>query len=162
MAARSTLLARIGGDDALKAAVEGFYERLVHDAALAHFFEGTDLKFLKRHQVNFMRIAFTGIPPGMDVPKLIKDKHTQLFARGLDETHFDLVAGHLVAQLQSMGVAAPLVEEVVEVVGPLRSVFEQGALEQRIAKRQQWMAYAGYATAGLALAALVAVRRTAP
>ena len=34
--------------------------------------------------------------------------------------HFDRVAGHLVATLQSLGVAQPLIDEVVAGVAPLK------------------------------------------
>ena len=32
----------------------------------------------------------------VNVPKMMKEKHAKLFAIGLNETHFDLVVGHLV------------------------------------------------------------------
>jgi hemoglobin len=54
-------------------------------------------------------------------------KHARLFGMGLNETHFDRVAGHLVATLQELGVDPALVEEAVSIVGPLRGVFEEGA-----------------------------------
>ena len=38
--------------------------------------------------------------------------------------HFDLVAGHLVASLQDLKVPANLIDEVVAIVVPLRSIFE--------------------------------------
>jgi hypothetical protein len=50
---------------------------------------------------------------------------------GLDETHFDVVASHLVAALQSLNVPQPLIDEVVGVVAPLRAVFARNAEEQK-------------------------------
>jgi hypothetical protein len=45
---------------------------------LARFFEGTSLQRVKAHQFNFMRMAFTEIPPGMDIVDTI-EKVTMLF-----------------------------------------------------------------------------------
>lgn len=73
-----------------------------------------------------MRIAFTGIPEGLDVANLVLTKHARLFRMGIDENTFDQVAGHLVATLKNLGVPSNLIDEVVGVVGPLRPVFAQG------------------------------------
>ena len=121
------LLERIGGDAALEATVEAFYGRLVADEDLKKFFEGVPLSKLKNHQVRFLKLAFTKVPESIDVPKLMLDKHARLFAMGLNETHFDIVAGHLVGALESLSVPQPLIDEVVGIVGPLRPVFEEGA-----------------------------------
>lgn len=51
------LLERIGGTEALRAAVDEFYSRLLEDEALKPFFEGVNIKLLKWHQYNFMSIA---------------------------------------------------------------------------------------------------------
>jgi hypothetical protein len=53
--------------------VDEFYQRVVADPALERFFEGTSLQRLKAHQFNFMRMAFTEIPPGMDVAGNIEE-----------------------------------------------------------------------------------------
>lgn len=42
----------------------------------------------------------------------------------MDETDFDAVAGHLVAAMQALGVEQDLIDEAVEIVVPLRSIFE--------------------------------------
>jgi hemoglobin len=121
------LLDRLGGEAALKAAVYEFYGRMLSDDVLAPFFDGIDMKVMKDHQFKFMELAFTTIPDDYDVAAMIAKKHLRLFDRGLNETHFDLVAGHLVASLEHLGVAKSVIDEVVAVVGPLRGVFEEGA-----------------------------------
>ena len=76
MAAEGTLFKRIGGQPALNAAVDLFYERLVLEPSLAIFFEGVDVGKLKRHQYNFMQMAFNdSIPVGTDVAKLMASGH---------------------------------------------------------------------------------------
>jgi len=121
------LLDRIGGEPALTAAVDEFYSRLIADEKLSKFFEGIDLDKLKSHQRKFLRIALTKIPASLDVEKFMYDKHKKLFLDGLNEEHFDIVAGHFVGTLQSLGVPQPLIDEAVGIIGPLRGVFESGA-----------------------------------
>jgi len=53
----------------------------------------------REHQHTFLSTAFAGIPPDFDAAKIIETKHSHLFARGLNETHFDMVAAHFAATL---------------------------------------------------------------
>lgn len=134
VATKETLASRLGGTDAVKAAVEGMYTRILADEDLAPFFDNVNMTRLKLHQIEFMKVAFTHIPKGLDVAGLILEKHVKLFQDGLNESHFDKVAGHLIDTLQSLDVSQELVDEVVAVVGPLRPVFEQGALQAKEAR----------------------------
>mmetsp|Transcript_238 Transcript_238/g.636 ORF Transcript_238/g.636 Transcript_238/m.636 type:complete len:354 (-) Transcript_238:1726-2787(-) len=126
-----TLLKRLGGEAALEAAVDIFYDKLVADADLAPFFAGRDMDQLKHHQRQFMTIAFTKIPDSLDVGKFMFEKHEKLFLMGLSEMHFDGVAGHFIATLNSMGVEQKLIDEAVAVIAPLRPIFEQGAAKAK-------------------------------
>mmetsp|Transcript_8138 Transcript_8138/g.24318 ORF Transcript_8138/g.24318 Transcript_8138/m.24318 type:complete len:419 (-) Transcript_8138:458-1714(-) len=121
------LLSRLGGDGALHAAVDEFYDRLMEDETLSRFFEGISVDNLKEHQRKFLRMAFTEIPASIDVVKFMHSKHERLFAMGLDETHFDAVAGHFVGTLNALGVKQREIDEAVGVVAPLRPIFEEGA-----------------------------------
>jgi hemoglobin len=51
MTKTEVLLERLGGQKALRAAVDEFYLRLTGDKELARFFEGVNVKLLKWHQV---------------------------------------------------------------------------------------------------------------
>lgn len=125
-AEKNYLFDRLGGEPAIEAAVDEFYKRLVADEELAKFFEGIELSALKSHQRKFMKVAFTEIPEDLDVEQLMFKKHYTLFAKGLNETHFDLVAGHFVGTLESLGVDSSLINEAVGIIGSLRGVFEKG------------------------------------
>lgn len=59
----------------------------------------------------------------------MKEKHMKLFQQGLNEHHFDLVAGHLVSALKDTGVKQEELDEAVGVLGPLRGAFEEAARE---------------------------------
>ena len=123
-----TLLDRLGGVPALRAAVGEFYRRLLADPILAPMFEEVRMPLLRTHQIAFMRIAFTKIPENFDVSSLIVQKHLRLFYdKGLNATHFDIVATHFVQTLQQLGISSDLIDEVVSIVGPLRAAFEHGA-----------------------------------
>jgi len=143
MSKKATLKERLGGEDALRAAVDLFYERLVADERLKPFFVSVNIKLLKWHQYNFMSIAFTEVPEDMDIPALIFAKHERLFQMGMNETHFDIVAGHFIETLKALGVAQPLIDEAVGVIAPLRPVFVEGAKEAQRKKKQKMLKVAG-------------------
>lgn len=124
----TTIYDRLGGADAVRAAVDEFYKRNLGTPELAPMFEGTNMTKLRVHQIKFMSLAFQGVPEDLDVPHLVYEKHKSLFVKkGLNETHFDLVAANLIATLEHLGVAKDLIDEAVTVVAPLRVVFETGA-----------------------------------
>ncbi|EEC46463.1 predicted protein [Phaeodactylum tricornutum CCAP 1055/1] len=124
----SDLLDRLGGETALKAAVDEFCVRLLDDSNLATFFEEASMPALKRHQLEFMKIAFSGVPDDLNVVDLLTKKQSRLFAeKNLNETHFDLVAGHFARALEHLKVPESLVEEASSVVLSLRPVFESGS-----------------------------------
>lgn len=56
--------------------------------------------------------------------------HSRLFEIGLNETHFDMVAGHLVTSMKELAIPEDLINDVVAVVVPLREVFEDEAKKQ--------------------------------
>jgi hypothetical protein len=78
-----------------------------------------------------MKLAFSQIPKDLDVPAYVAKAHSRLFATmGLNETHFDRVAVHFVESLKYLNVDQSLIDEAVAIIGPLRSVFEDGARQQ--------------------------------
>ncbi|GKY99836.1 hypothetical protein MPSEU_000937400 [Mayamaea pseudoterrestris] len=124
-----TLFDRLGGVVALRAAVEEFYKRLLDDPKLYIMFEDVKMPLLKYHQLAFMKIAFSKIPDDLDVAELILQKHMRLFLnKGLNETHFDIVAQHFVETLHHLGIGNDLVNEAAGIIVPLRPVFQKGAL----------------------------------
>jgi len=124
-----TLFNRLGGAPAVRAVIAEFYDRLVNDDQLARFFEGVDISILKKHQFSIMQLAFTDSLRDVDVPALMIEKHQRLFAMGMNEHHFDIVAGHLVLSMEHLGVSKKLIDEVISIIGPLRGAFEKGAAE---------------------------------
>ncbi len=76
----------------------------------------------KQHQIKFMTMAFGG--PNSYTGRSMAAAHKHLIEqRGLNSKHFDRVAGHLVSTLRGLGVAQELIDEVVEIVSPLKAIF---------------------------------------
>lgn len=71
------------------------------------------------------------IPDEMDVFSSMARKHERFFAMGLNEKHFDSVAGHLVSTLDELQVMREHIDEIVAIVAPLRTVFEEGAKQHQ-------------------------------
>lgn len=111
---------RLGGKPAVDAAVDRFYDKVLKDERIKHFFNGVDLAAQRRKQKAFMTYAFGGLPiyPG----KGIRQAHAALVKeKGLNESHFDAVAENLKSTLQDMGVPANLISEVLSIVGGTRN-----------------------------------------
>ncbi|GKY99837.1 hypothetical protein MPSEU_000937500 [Mayamaea pseudoterrestris] len=133
-----TIKEKLGGDAAIEAAVDEFYRRVPVDPQLAPFFAGFSIKHLKNHQRNFMNNAFTGNPGNLDLHDMMLKRHAKLFnERGLKAEHFDLVAGHLVATLQHLGVEPTVIGEAAAVVMSLRPAFEEGEQLAKFAKANE-------------------------
>ncbi|DBA83022.1 hypothetical protein WJX77_004136 [Trebouxia sp. C0004] len=118
-----TLYNKLGGPDALEAAVDLFYEKVLADERLKHFFEGTNMMRLVIKQVQFMVYAFGGSAEykGKD----LKAAHFHLVTKhGLNLEHFDLVAGHFQATLMDLKVNQADIEEAMTTLGTVRSSFD--------------------------------------
>ena len=106
-----TLYERLGGEDAISAVVDEFYDRLLADDSVAHFFEETDMQKQRAHQTQFLS-AVAGGPvdySGADM----KAAHEHLEIR---EPHFETIATHLDETLASFDVGDREREEVLEAV----------------------------------------------
>jgi hemoglobin len=126
-----SVLHRLGGPAAVEATIDRFYDKVVRDTFLAPFFARTNLADLKVHQTHFILLAFTNLLPSEDdyqqVCAYLIKHHQRLFRIGLNETHFDRVAGHLVVSLHELHVKPTLVDEVAATLLPLRPAFHEGA-----------------------------------
>jgi len=100
-AAQGTLFERLGGEEAIVAAVDGFYERVMADDVTRPFFVGLDMPAQTRKQVAFMAWAFGG--PSQFKGRSLREAHAKLVAdKGLSDVHFDAVARHLKETLKEL------------------------------------------------------------
>jgi hemoglobin len=104
----------IGGEPALTAVVDDFYQRVLADPELAGFFAGTSMTRLKARQVEFFAAALGG--PQEYSGATMRQAHQ---GRGIRQPHFDLVAGHLVASLGAAGVPQETIGQIVAAIAPL-------------------------------------------
>ena len=111
----STLFEKIGGEGAVDAAVDIFYRKVLADDSISHFFETTDMAAQHAKQKSFLTMAFGG--PNNYSGTDMRTAHAPLVAKGLNESHFNAVAGHLQATLEELNVPADLIGEVMAIAG---------------------------------------------
>ena len=115
----STLFKEIGGADAINAAVHIFYNKVLADDRIKHFFEGTDMERQAKHQEQFLTYAFGG---ALQYPgRTMRAAHKRLVDdMGLSDEHFDAVKGHLGATLKELGVADDLISKAAAIAESTR------------------------------------------
>jgi hemoglobin len=113
--AEPSLYLRIGGADAVAAAVDGLYDRIVADPGLISYFDGVDMERLKAHQRAFIASALGG--PQRYQGRRLDDAHRRL---DITPAAFAKVAGHLVDTLVALDVDPPVVAAIADAVGSLR------------------------------------------
>ncbi len=116
----STLFEKIGGADAVNAAVDKFYEKVLSDDRIKHFFDGVDMVTQAAHQKKFLTFAFGGAEgyPG----KSLRDSHKALVDdMGLNDAHFDAVLENLAETLKELGVPEDLITEAAAITESTRN-----------------------------------------
>ena len=110
-----SLYEKIGGQPAVDAAVDLFYRKVLADDSIKHFFDDIDMDEQIVKQKAFLTMAFGG--PNNYTGQDMRKAHARLVENGLNEDHFNSVAGHLVATLQELNVTQDLIDEVVAIAG---------------------------------------------
>ena len=109
----SVLFEKIGGEAAVNAAVDIFYRKVLADDSISHFFDNTDMAAQHAKQKSFLTMAFGG--PNNYTGEDMRAAHAPLVKKGLNEDHFNAVAGHLQATLEELNVPADLIGEVMSI-----------------------------------------------
>ena len=110
MTEENTLFEKIGGMNAVNAAVDIFYKKVIADDTINHFFSNTDMSSQTGKMKAFLAYAFGA--PLTYTGKNMRDAHANMH---LNEEHFNVVAGHLVATLNELNVDQQLIDEVVKI-----------------------------------------------
>lgn len=113
-----SLFKRLGGEAAVDAAVDIFYRKVLADDSICGFFDDIDMNEQRTKQKGFLTMAFGG--PNKYTGKDLRTAHARLVANGLNDDHFNAVAGHLQATLEELGVPADLIGEVMAIAGSTR------------------------------------------
>jgi hemoglobin len=108
----------LGGSSAVDAAVALFYRKVLADGRVSEFFAGVDMERQIRKQKAFLTMVLGG--PVAYTGKDMRAAHAPLVARGLSDSHYDIVVEHLGATLTELGVAPELVGHVAAEAEALR------------------------------------------
>jgi hemoglobin len=111
-----TLYDTLGGETAIRTAVDVFYTRVTADPDLAHYFSHVDMPGLRRHQVAMLSAA-TGGPNNYRG----RDMATAHAGLGITSEHFDKVVSHLVDTLRELGVEDTTIRQVGDTLSPLKA-----------------------------------------
>lgn len=111
-----SLYVRVGGQAAIDAAVDRFYEKVLADERVNHFFDDVNMKAQIRKQKAFLSAVLGGPVPwtGKDMRKA----HQHL---DLAEEDFNAIAGNLQATLEELKVDAGVIGEIMALVGTTRN-----------------------------------------
>lgn len=116
-----SLYDRLGGSEAIDAAVDAFHDRVGQDDWVNHYFQDVDMETLLQHQKAFFEVGTGG--PGEYPGREIAASHAPL---GIDDQEFDIFVGHLEETLSAFGVPDPERQELLEILEEYRPsvVFE--------------------------------------
>jgi hemoglobin len=115
----ASLYEQLGGEAAVEAAVDIFYRKVLGDPSISDYFDSVDMGAQRTKQKSFLVMVFGG--PNEYTGKDMRTAHATLVQRGLNGSHFDAVAVHLQATLEQLGVAQPLIAQVMGLAGSTRN-----------------------------------------
>ncbi|MDP2104742.1 MAG: group 1 truncated hemoglobin [Desulfobulbaceae bacterium] len=110
---------RLGGENAISVAVDMFYDKVLADPRINHFFQDVDMKRQSRMQKAFLTFAFGG--PQKYTGSTLRNAHTRLVEKGLNDGHFDAVMEHLGATLKELNVPDALISEAAAIAESVRN-----------------------------------------
>ena len=123
-----SLYERIGGEAAVMAAVDVFYDKVLANDLTRPFFQTLDMQAQVKKQLAFMSWALGG-PRAYQGRDLVSAHAHLVKSKGLGDAHFDAVAGCLEATLLELGLERALIDEVLAVVGTTRDSVLGRAVE---------------------------------
>lgn len=106
-----SLYDKFGGEETIKAVVDTFYDIMMKDDEVNHFFSETNMKKQRQHQSNFISFVLGG-PKKYD-GKSMREAHAHL---KLTDKEFNIVAQHLTEALKHHGVGDDDIATVMKVV----------------------------------------------
>ena len=111
-----TLYEKLGSEKTVKLVVEKFYERVLNDDRINHFFAKVDMFHQKIHQIDFLTYAFEGSERYRG--SAMRQVHQKLVQeKGLSDEHFDAFIEDLVETLKELEISPTLIEEALAIAG---------------------------------------------
>jgi len=103
-----TLYEKLGGHEAIAAVVDNFYDRMMKDDTVNHFFNNTDMEKQRRHQSQFISFALGG--PNQYTGKSMAKAHEGM---NLQMEHMMAVGKHLSDALRDFNVGEEDINTVI-------------------------------------------------
>ncbi|MFD2822754.1 group 1 truncated hemoglobin [Lacinutrix iliipiscaria] len=107
MTTHQSLLHRLGGEDAVNAAVDLFYKKVLADDIINSYFKHTNMQSQAVKQKMFLSHVFGGKDTYNG--KSLRQAHKYM---KLENKHFEAVAKHLLATLHELKVNSDVIAEV--------------------------------------------------
>ncbi len=122
----ATLSEQLGGDEAIRNAVEILTDKLMADPRINHFMFGVSRADQGEKHKSFLTVALREEgEEGGELPDL-HQAFAQFFDKGFKDQHFDVIFSHLRDSLQQMDIADELSDAVIEASNTLRkSLFSK-------------------------------------
>lgn len=116
----ASLYEQLGGEPAVNAAVDIFYEKVLADHRINRFFDHVSIVKQAAKQKAFLTMAFGG--PNDYNGTDMRNAHAHLVSKlGLDDSHFDAVMEHLGATLQQLNVPPALIAQAAAIAESTRA-----------------------------------------
>lgn len=107
------------GEETLERIIYLFYDKVLMDDRISHFFRNVDTRNLARHQHHFMMMATGG--PNNYIGRSLRDAHRKLvIEKGLNDSHYDAIKEDLKKTLEELGIGFSTIEEIMNVVENMR------------------------------------------
>lgn len=114
----TSLYERIGGEEAVDAAVDIFYRKVLSDDRVNGFFDDVDMDAQIAKQKGFLTMVFGG--PNNYTGKDMREGHKHLVANGLNDSHVDAIVELLGATLKELGVVDADIQEIAGIANSAR------------------------------------------
>ena len=114
-----TLHEMIGGRELVSAAIQVFYDRVLQDETLRHFFAASDMARVRAGQVMFVSMLLGGkvVYTGKD----LSSAHAGARGQGLTDVHFTAFLAHFRAALEDVEVDPDKAEKIMELLEAKRA-----------------------------------------
>ncbi|MFC8687481.1 group 1 truncated hemoglobin [Brevibacillus porteri] len=111
----STFYEKYGGEDTVAKVVDYFYDLVLADDTVNHFFKNTDMEKQRKHQTKFISYALGG--PNQYTGQSMAKVHEGM---NLQPIHFDAIVRHLRDALTHFGVSQGDIADALSKVESLR------------------------------------------
>src|SRR5437660_1408604 len=105
-----SIFERLGGAGAIDLAVDKFYEKVLADERIKHFFQGTNMERQREMQKKFLTYAFGGSSSYNG--RSMRVAHQRAVSSGLNDSHFDAVIENLGQTLRDLNIPEELIKQV--------------------------------------------------